>query len=70
MASSMEIWKEARRRCTNHLRLALVEQRVKSKDVAKMNLTKQVDELMSADEGEYIRVAFVRLNVKVDHDDE
>ena len=70
MASSMEIWEEARRRARNHLRVSLVESGMKANKVAKLNLEKQVNELMSADGGEYLRVAFVRLNVEIMEDED
>jgi len=70
MASSMEIWNEARRRARNHLRLGFVELKMKPAQVAKLNLDKQVDELMAKDDGEYLRVAFVRLNVEITDDEE
>ena len=71
MASSMEIWKEARRRAMNHLRMALIERGMNSAVVAKMKLDGKVDELLGGDSGEYIRVAFVKLNVEIgdEHND-
>ena len=66
--SSVAIWLEARRRCRNHLRLALVEKGVKSNQAAKMDLEAKVDELMSSDDGEYIRVAFVKLKIGAEDD--
>jgi hypothetical protein len=65
MASSIDIWAEARRRCRNHLRAAFVERGMNPTVVAKMDMEKQVDDLMKADGGEYLRVAFVRLNVEI-----
>ncbi len=65
MASSIDIWQEARRRCLNHLRAAFVEQRVNPLVVAKMDLHKQVDDLLAKDSGEYIRVAFAKLMPEV-----
>ena len=61
MSSSMEIWGEARRRARNHLRVALVESGVKAAKVAKMNLEKQVDDLLSKDGCEYLKVSFWKI---------
>jgi len=66
----MDIWKEARRRCKNHLRVSFVEAGMKASQVSKLNLDKQVDELLSEDDGEYVRVAFVRLKMEIQPDDE
>lgn len=65
MASSIDIWKEARRRCLNHLRAGYVESGVNPRVVAKMDLATQVDQLMEKDGGEYIRVAFATLMPEV-----
>jgi hypothetical protein len=70
VVSSVDVWKEARRRCLNHLRQAFVEQGIKPSKVAKMNLNAQVDELMAKDDGEYVRVAFVKLKVKTGLEDD
>ena len=64
--SSMAIWFEARRRARNHLREALVSQGIKPHVVPKMDLESRVDELLCADKGEYVRVAFVRLKVETE----
>jgi len=68
--SSMAIWLEARRRCRNHLREGLILSGMKPHEVANMKLEDKVDELLCADSGEYVRVAFVKLKVEATDDND
>lgn len=68
MASSTDVWEEARRRARNHIRMGLVEGGLKPGKVAKMNIEKQVSELLSEDGCGYIRAAFVTFKVEADDD--
>jgi hypothetical protein len=64
--SSMAVWQEARKRARNHIRLGLVESGMKPMKAAKLNIERQVDELLGEDGGGYIQVAFFKYGIEED----
>ena len=64
MTSSADVWEECKRRARNHIRLGLVEGGLKASKVAKMNIEKQVDELLHEDNCGYIHAAFFKFGIE------